>query len=395
MLLRRALAPTRSWCCAPTPSTCKQIGFAQSQATIERRSPRTRASRACWWRCSSCASIRRRATRQGAAAQVNAIEQALEKVSNLSEDRVLRQLLALMQATLRTNHWRTGVGHAARPARAAASSASSSIRPRCRGCPSRGRCSRSSSTRRASRHPPARRQGRARRPALVRPAGGLPHRGAGPGEGADGEEHRHRAGRLEGRLRAEEGAAADRPRGLPEGRRRPATRTSCAACSTSPTTWSAARSCRRRTWCASTATIRTSWSPPTRARRPSPTTPTRISAEYGFWLGDAFASGGSVGYDHKKMGITARGAWESVKRHFREMGVDTQTQRLHRGRHRRHVGRRVRQRHAALAAHQAAWRRSTTATSSSTRSRTRPRRSPSASACSSCRARRGTTTTRR
>jgi glutamate dehydrogenase len=51
-----------------------------------------------------------------------------------------------------------------------------------------------------------------------------------------------------------------------------------------------------------------------------------ISAEYGFWLGDAFASGGSVGYDHKKMGITARGAWESVKRHFREMGVDTQTQ---------------------------------------------------------------------
>jgi glutamate dehydrogenase len=51
-----------------------------------------------------------------------------------------------------------------------------------------------------------------------------------------------------------------------------------------------------------------------------------ISAEYGFWLGDAFASGGSAGYDHKKMGITARGAWESVKRHFRELGVDTQSQ---------------------------------------------------------------------
>jgi len=50
-----------------------------------------------------------------------------------------------------------------------------------------------------------------------------------------------------------------------------------------------------------------------------------ISAEYGHWLGDAFASGGSAGYDHKGMGITARGAWESVKRHFREMGVDTQT----------------------------------------------------------------------
>src|SRR5204863_767171 len=50
-----------------------------------------------------------------------------------------------------------------------------------------------------------------------------------------------------------------------------------------------------------------------------------IAAEYGFWLGDAFASGGSAGYDHKKMAITARGAWESVKRHFRELGVNTQT----------------------------------------------------------------------
>jgi glutamate dehydrogenase len=49
-----------------------------------------------------------------------------------------------------------------------------------------------------------------------------------------------------------------------------------------------------------------------------------ISAEYDFWLGDAFASGGSIGYDHKKMGITARGAWESVKRHFREMDRDIQ-----------------------------------------------------------------------
>ncbi|MET4588892.1 NAD-glutamate dehydrogenase [Arthrobacter sp. 754] len=51
-----------------------------------------------------------------------------------------------------------------------------------------------------------------------------------------------------------------------------------------------------------------------------------LAAEYGFWLGDAFASGGSVGYDHKAMGITARGAWESVKRHFSELDVDTQTQ---------------------------------------------------------------------
>ncbi|GLZ47282.1 glutamate dehydrogenase [Actinomycetospora sp. NBRC 106375] len=50
-----------------------------------------------------------------------------------------------------------------------------------------------------------------------------------------------------------------------------------------------------------------------------------VAGEYGFWLGDAFASGGSVGYDHKAMGITARGAWESVRRHFRELDRDLAT----------------------------------------------------------------------
>lgn len=50
-----------------------------------------------------------------------------------------------------------------------------------------------------------------------------------------------------------------------------------------------------------------------------------VAEEFGFWLGDAFASGGSNGYDHKAMGITAKGGWESVKRHFREMGIDCQT----------------------------------------------------------------------
>lgn len=51
-----------------------------------------------------------------------------------------------------------------------------------------------------------------------------------------------------------------------------------------------------------------------------------IAEARGFWLGDAFASGGSAGYDHKRMGITARGAWECVKRHFRELGIDIQSQ---------------------------------------------------------------------
>ncbi len=82
----------------------------------------------------------------------------------------------------------------------------------------------------------------------------------------------------------------------------------------------------RATWSATTATTPTSWSPPTRARRRSPTSPTACSQDYGFWLGDAFASGGSVGYDHKAMGITARGAWVSVQRHFRERGIDCQTE---------------------------------------------------------------------
>ena len=51
-----------------------------------------------------------------------------------------------------------------------------------------------------------------------------------------------------------------------------------------------------------------------------------VAEEYGFWLGDAFASGGSNGYNHKDVGITARGAWESVRRHFKELGVDVQTE---------------------------------------------------------------------
>ena len=76
-----------------------------------------------------------------------------------------------------------------------------------------------------------------------------------------------------------------------------------------------------------------------------------IAAEYGFWLGDAFASGGSAGYDHKRMGITARGAWESVTRHFREMGHP-----VHRDRRGRHVGRRLRQRDAAQPTDQAGGR---------------------------------------
>ncbi len=231
------------------------------------------------------------------------------------------QYLALIEATMRTNFWRRDdAGRAARvpvvqvrpgqgagPARAEADVRDLRLLAALRG------------------RAPARRPGRARRAALVGPARGLPHRDPGPGEGADGEERGHRPGRLQGRLRAQARAVAGRPRGATWPRASPATRTTCAACSTSPTTASA------------TAIV-----PPPEVQRHDADDPylvvaadkgtatfsdfaNAVSAEYGFWLGDAFASGGSVGYDHKEMGITARGAWEAVKRHFRELGVDIQT----------------------------------------------------------------------
>ena len=107
-----------------------------------------------------------------------------------------------------------------------------------------------------------------------------------------------------------------------------------------------------------------------------------IAAEYGFWLGDAFASGGSTGYDHKALGITARGAWESVRAALPRAGHDVDHRPFTRRRHRRHVGRRVRQRHAPLGSDPAGRRPSTTATCSSTRTRTRRARSPSGGGCS-------------
>lgn len=118
----------------------------------------------------------------------------------------------------------------------------------------------------------------------------------------------------------------------------------------------------------------------------------KVAEEYGFWLGDAFASGGSIGYDHKAMGITAKGAWESVKFHFRTMGVDVQNTDI------TVVGigdmsgdvfgnGMLRSRTSGSSPP------STTGTSSSTPTPTPPSPTPSASGCSSCRAARGTTTT--
>ena len=119
------------------------------------------------------------------------------------------------------------------------------------------------------------RQGRARRHPLVRPAAGFPHRGARPGQGAAGQERRHRAGRRQGRLRAEAAAASaararrSRPRASP-----PTSIFMSTLLDITDNIGPARRDRRPTTWCATTATIPIWWSPPTRAPRPSPTSPT-------------------------------------------------------------------------------------------------------------------------
>ena len=170
---------------------------------------------------------------------------------------------------------------------------------------------------------PARRPGGSWRAALVGPPGGLPHGGPRADEGADGQERRDRAGGRQGRVRRQAPAALTR--GPARG-------------------GAGLLSTFIRGLLDVTDNIRDGEVvPPPRVVRYDEDDPylvvaadrgtatfsdvaNEISGEYGFWLGDAFASGGSSGYDHKAMGITARGAWESVKRHFRELGHDVQTQ---------------------------------------------------------------------
>ena len=120
-----------------------------------------------------------------------------------------------------------------------------------------------------------------------------------------------------------------------------------------------------------------------------------LAIAHDYWLGDAFASGGSAGYDHKKIGITARGAWESVKRHFREMDVDIGKTPFTVRRRRRHVRRRVRQRPVAREDHQARRRLRSPRYFHRSRPRCGAELSPSASGCSICRVRAGRISTRR
>ncbi len=303
----------------------KQIGFAQSQATISATlaaHPRIARMLVGLFKLRFDPQKRDEA---GAQAQVNAIEKALEKVSNLSEDRVLRQLLALVQATLRTNFWRTGVGHSgaigARRPFLSFKLDSAKVpgmpqprplyeifvySPRFEGIHLRGGKVARGGLRWSDRPDDFRTEvlglvkAQMVKNTVIVPVGskgGFVLKKAPPA--SDREAY------------MKEGVACyqDYLRGLLD------LTDNLVGGKTVPPP----------------QVVRIDGDDPYLVVAADKGTATfsdyanQVSAEYGHWLGDAFASGGSVGYDHKAMGITARGAWESVKRHFREMGVDTQT----------------------------------------------------------------------
>jgi glutamate dehydrogenase len=302
----------------------KQIGFAQSQATIA-------ATLAAYPRIAHMLvqlfKLRfdpGHADDAGAASQVNALEQALDRVSNLSEDRVLRQLLALLQATLRTNYWRTGAGASGAPGprRPFLSFKLDSRKvpglpqpkplyeiwvysPRFEGIHLRGGKVARGGLRWSDRPDDFRTEvlglvkAQIVKNTVIVPTGskgGFVLKKAPP---ASDREAFMKEGvacyqdYLRGLLDLTDNLVAGRPVPPPQVRRIDGDDPYLVVAADKGT---AAFSDYAN----------------------------GISAEYGFWLADAFASGGSNGYDHKAMGITARGAWESVKRHFRELGLDTQ-----------------------------------------------------------------------
>jgi glutamate dehydrogenase len=303
----------------------KQIGFAQSQATISAtlaNHPRLARMLVTLFRLRFDPQRRDDA---GATAQVNALNQAFDKVSNLSEDRVLRQLLALLQAMLRTNFWRTGIGASGAPG-ARRSFLSFKLdshqvpglpapvplyeifvySPRFEGIHLRGGKVARGGLRWSDRPDDFRTEvlglvkAQMVKNTVIVPVGskgGFVLKKAPPA--TDREAF------------MKEGVACyqDYLRGLLD------LTDNLVGGKTLPPPM----------------VVRIDGDDPYLVVAADKGTATfsdyanAISAEYGHWLGDAFASGGSQGYDHKAMGITARGAWESVKRHFREMGVDTQT----------------------------------------------------------------------
>jgi glutamate dehydrogenase len=303
----------------------KQIGFALSQAAVEATlttHPRIARMLVHLYKLRFDPQGR---DEQAAASQVNAIEQALDRVSNLQEDRVLRQLLALIQATLRTNFWRTGTGHsgAAGPRRSFLSFKFESAKvpglpepkplyeifvysPRFEGIHLRGGKVARGGLRWSDRPEDFRTEvlglvkAQMVKNTVIVPVGskgGFVLKKAPPATDRDAF--------------MKEGIACyqDYLRGLLD-----LTDNLSGGAVVPPP-----------------QVVRLDADDPYLVVAADKGTATfsdyanAVSKEYGHWLGDAFASGGSVGYDHKAMGITARGAWESVKRFFRERGTDIQT----------------------------------------------------------------------
>lgn len=303
----------------------QQIGFPQSQATIAATlaaHPRIARMLVSLFRLRFDPQAHDAA---GAASQVNALEQALDKVSNLSEDRVLRQLLALVQATLRTNHWRTGPGAsgAAGPRRPFLSFKFDSQKipglpqprplyeiwvysPRFEGIHLRGGKVARGGLRWSDRPDDFRTEvlglmkAQMVKNTVIVPVGskgGFVLKKAPPPSDREAWMKEGIAcyqDYLRGLLDLTDNLAGGKVVPPPQVVRIDGDDPYLVVAADKGTA---------------------SFSDHANA----------VSAEYGHWLGDAFASGGSKGYDHKAMGITARGAWESVKRHFRELGRDIQS----------------------------------------------------------------------
>ncbi len=325
LVLRAGLAPDEIVVLRAYVKYLKQMGFALSQSAIEQTlvaHPRIARMLVGFFKLRFDPTAH---DEQGATAQGNAIEQALEKVSNLQEDRVLRQLLALIRATLRTNFWRTGIGHSgtAGPRRPFLSFKFDSAKvpglpepkplyeifvysPRFEGIHLRGGKVARGGLRWSDRAEDFRTEVLGLVKAqMVKNTVIVP------------------VGSKGGFVLKKAPPPSDREAFMKEG----------VACY---------QDYLRALLDLTDNLVNGQTVPPPQVRRfdeddsylvvaADKGTATfsdyanAVSAEYGHWLGDAFASGGSVGYDHKAMGITARGAWESVKRHFRELGVNTQT----------------------------------------------------------------------
>ncbi|CAN5914427.1 NAD-glutamate dehydrogenase [soil metagenome] len=306
----------------------KQIGFALSQATIEATLTAHPQIARMLVRLFKLRLSPTERDEQGATSQVNAVNKALERVTNLSDDRVLRQLLALIMATLRTNFWRTGIGHSGKPDAPGQRRTYVSFKfdssqvpglpepkplyeisvysTRFEGIHLRGGKVARGGLRWSDRPDDFRTEvlglvkAQMVKNTVIVPVGskgGFVLKKAPPA--SDREAF------------MKEGVACyqDYLRGLLD-----VTDNLVAGAVVPPP-----------------QVVRLDADDPYLVVAADKGTATfsdyanAISAEYGHWLGDAFASGGSVGYDHKGMGITARGAWESVKRHFREMGTDIQS----------------------------------------------------------------------